>query len=245
MTTALSIISDAYRESNITPAGTTLNATMEAEGFGRLLTLIASALGDDVGSPLSDWPIGNENYQDSMSGWSSSQWAYPRANVRLVLNLGAADTVYMPFQPEDGARVGLVDSGGNLATYPLTLSGNGRSIEDAASITVDSDGLAREWFFRADLGGWVRVTDLADTAAEMPFPKEFDDYWIIRLAMRLNPRFGRSLSDETKARLAEVTAQIQSRYHQRRVIHAEPGALQMNRISYGRSIDPYNPGFGN
>lgn len=244
MTTALEIIEDAFRECNITPLGAALSDNMAAEGFRRLKALISSALGDDIGAPLKDWPVGVENYNTSMQGWNSNDWSRPRANVRLVLNSGAADVVYMPFQPEDGARLGVVDSAGTLATNNLTLDGNGRRIEGAGTVTLNEDSLAREWFYRADLGDWVRVTELADTAADMPFPTEFDDYWVMRLAMRLNPRYGRTMKDENKARLAEVTNQIQARYAQKRDVHCEPGALQMNRMSYRGYVDPYNPGFG-
>jgi hypothetical protein len=245
MATALVILEDAHRESNITPMGATLNATQITESLRRLKALIASALGDDIGHPLEDWPVGVANYDDSMSGWSSADWAYPRSNVRLVLNIDSVQSIYLPFQPEDGARIALVDSGGNLATYNVTVYGNGRKVEGAASVTLSTDGESREWFYRADLGDWKLVSELADETVDMPFPSEFDDYWVMRLAMRLNPRYGRALTDESKARLAEVRNQIQARYTQRRRIHVEPGALQTNRASYGRPVDPYNPGFGN
>jgi hypothetical protein len=45
-------------------------------------------------------------------------------------------------------------------------------------------------------------------------------------------------------RLNEVRNQLVARYRQRYSIHADPGALQSNRTSYGRPVNPYSPPFG-
>jgi hypothetical protein len=244
MTTALQIITDAYRENNIVPNGAVLSAALEDEGFRRLKTLISSALGQDIGHPLVDWPVGVVSYNESMSGWGSDRWSSPRPNSRLVFNIDEPQTIYLPFDPWNGARISVLDRGGNFATHNVTLNGNGRSIEGTDDVVLATDDLNREWLYRADMGDWVRVVGLELSSEEMPFPDRFDDYWIIKLAIRLNPRFGRTMTEETKHRLAEVTAHIQSEYRQRRAIHAEPGSLQSNYRRFGRPIDPYNPGFG-
>lgn len=244
MTAALQIITDAFRESNIIPENATPNTQQVTDGLRRLQNLINSAAGFDVGSSLREWPVGAGGYTDSMSGWSSAQWAYPQANVRLVTRLDSAQTIYMPFQPRDGARLAVVDSADNLGTYNLTLDGNGRTVENAATAVLATNGMSRSWMYRADLGDWVRVANLADEDAEMPFPEEFDDYFTIKLAMRVNPRYGRSLAAESTARLQEMETAIKARYRQRRNIHADTPVLAQNKRRMGRAVDPYNPGFG-
>lgn len=243
MTTALVIITDSLRESNTIPLGAVPNTNQVAEGLRRLKALVASVYGADVGAPLVDWPVGVEDYQDSMSGWSESSWAYPRANSRLICNLGAATTVYFPLNPQDGARMSVVDRAGNFATYNLTVHGNGRTIEDALSKVLNTSA-TKDWFYRADQGTWVAMASLADENAAMPFPEEFDDYFVTKLAMRTNPQYGRAMSAESATRLVEMQQQIMARYRQTRSVHADPSVLVTNRTTYGRPTDPYNPGFG-
>jgi hypothetical protein len=244
VTAALAIITDGFRESNIIPLGQTPNANQQAEGLTRLKALIASVYGWDVGAPLRDWPVGISAYNESQAGWNSGDWSYPTANSRLIVNITTPQTIYLPQNPKEGARIGLVDIGGNLATYNVTVDGNGRTVEGQQSVVLDTDSAERAWIYRADKGNWERIDALANVDAEMPFPEEFDDYFVTQLAMRLNPRYGRAISQETATRMAEIKNQLVARYRQPRNIHADPGALQMNRTRYGRRVDPYNPPFG-
>ena len=76
--------------------------------------------------------------------------------------------------------------GKTLSTANLTLDGNGRQIEGAATITLDNRWpRMRLGCIVLTLATWVRITDLA--LADDPTPRDFDDYWSILLAMRLNP----------------------------------------------------------
>jgi hypothetical protein len=107
-----------------------------------------------------------------------------------------AKRVYLSLQPQDGARMGVADPFGRLATVPVTLDGNGRTIEGGSSLLLNVNGTYREWFYRADLGDWVRLTQL-DLTDEMPFPADFDNFFITLLAMRLNPRNGRKMDEQS------------------------------------------------
>lgn len=218
------IILDAYRESNLVAEEATLTATQENTGLERLTSLIAGVYGYDAGERLCDWPVGSANWQESdVRGWSELDWKYPIANSRLILNLTSPQTIYLPPTPTDGARIGLVDAGGTLNAQPLTLVGNGRLIEDATSVTVSTNGLVKEWMYRADLANWQAITAL-DLTDQLPFPAEFDDYFIIKLAARLNPRYGRSLNDLSIMRLNDMREQLSSRYRQERPVSV-PTAL--------------------
>jgi hypothetical protein len=92
-----------------------------------------------------------------------------------------------------------VDALGNFASSNLTINGNGRLIEGATSVTLNVNGTARQWMYRADTGNWVRISSLA-AGDEMPFPQEFDDYFQVRLALRLVSRHSTSLALKASSR---------------------------------------------
>src|SRR5690606_33021371 len=113
-------------------------------------------------------------------------------NSQLVVTNENSITVYLPANPSDGARIGLMDPLGRLATVPVTLDANGRTIETAATLTLDTASTTRTWFYRGDLGDWQRISDLT-TDGTFPFPREFDDYFVTMLAARINPAYEREL----------------------------------------------------
>lgn len=220
MTLTSAIIGDAYRESNLIMQGQAPSAEQEAEALTRLSSIVAGVFGFDVGEQLEDWMVGTLG-QDAFEvrGWSELQWKYPIPNSRLLLNHSAAQTIYFPYTPEDGSRIQALDLTGTLSTRPITLDGNGRLIEGQRTIIIDTDDLNRVWFYNEQAAEWRVVSGLtAETT--FPFPEEFDDYFIIRLAVRLNPRYGRSLSDLSLMRLQEVAEQLQARYRQKRLMPA-------------------------
>lgn len=206
MTLASSIITDAYRESNLIPMGNAPNTNQTTEALGRLSSLILSTIGNEVGDSLDELNIGG-NYDQS----TVCSDAIPD-NARLVLNLSSARTLNLDPYPFEGQRLSFVDVAGNLATYNLTLDGNGRKIEGGATIVLSTNSDTRQWMYRSDLGEWVKVTTLASSDA-LPFPIEFDDYFITMLAMRLNPRYGQALAAETVMTLKRSRNQLRARYH--------------------------------
>src|SRR5690606_38163984 len=107
----------------------------------------------------------------------------PPENSRLIANNTTDITVWLPSDPGPGSRIAIVDPLGTLTSNTVTLDGNGRSIETALTVTPTTD---TTWMYREDSGDWVRVTALT-ASDEMPFPSEYDDYFIISLAKRLNP----------------------------------------------------------
>lgn len=214
MTLVSSILLDAYRESNLIAVDTsTLTSARETEALRRFTSLIASIIGWEAGENLKQWPVGTAGYVNPADDQRADVWRYPPVNSTLVLNLAVADTIYLPVNPSDGARIAVQDIGGNLATYNLTLNGNGRLVEAARTLVLSTNSLNRTWFYRADLGDWRRVTTLAATD-DMPFPIEFDDMFIILLAMRLNPRYGRKMDAQTISYLKRMQAMFTARYAQ-------------------------------
>lgn len=225
MTTTTAIIRDAYREANLIAVGTQPSSEQQTEGLERLSSMVAGVYGFDVGEQLQDWMVGTLGQdQRELGSWSELEWRYPIPNSRLLLNHGAAQTIFLPYHPEDGSRIQVIDITGTLSTRPITLDGNGRLIEGQRTLVLNTDSLNRTWFFNEQLSNWVAL-DALQIDAQMPFPPEFDDYFIIRLAARLNPRYGRSLSDLSLMRLGEVAEQLQARYRQKRTMPA-PSAVR-------------------
>jgi hypothetical protein len=107
----------------------------------------------------------------------------------------------------------IADPFGRLASVPVTLDANGRTIEGAPTILLDTDGLYAEWFYRADLGNWMRLVGVVETD-EMPFPAEFDLFFIMLLAMRINPRYGRAMDAQSQVMYQSERRKFVSRYLQ-------------------------------
>lgn len=226
MTLTPDIITDAYRESNLLAIGATPSTDQVAEGLRRLNVIVSGVYGFEVGEPLQDWPIGVEGLVDEIT-WQQSMWQYPPSNVRFIAANVGAETVYLNPNPADGALVGIIDPMNRLAANPITITGNGRAIEanGTGSVTLNTDGLIRIWIYRAELGQWLRLSDLEGAVdEEFPFPREFDDFFVTRLAMRLNPRYGRQMADASAAELIDVKGKLEARYRQPTTVWGDPGA---------------------
>lgn len=156
---------------------------------------------------------------------------------RLICNLTVPTTFYLDPQPQDGQRLSVVDASDNFDINSLTLNGNGRLIEDATTLELDTALDRRQWVYRSDQSNWISIVPL-DADDEMPFPEEFDDYFIIMLASRLNPRYGKPLTAESAARLDQQRTQLFYRYNQSRLRSAE---LPPNRqVGFGSPQDQGN-----
>lgn len=196
MTLISSIIQDAFRESNIIPLGVSPNANQVTEALRLLNALFASVLGGDAGENLQDWPLGGYGREYSSDVPSTYELAHPNINSRLIASNTAAITVYLPVRPQAGSRISIIDPLARLATVPVTLNGNGRTIEGATTQVLNINSTAKEWVYRDDLGDWVLISSKVETD-QMPFPADFDIFFTTLLAMRLDPRYGRSMDPLT------------------------------------------------
>jgi hypothetical protein len=231
LTLASQIITDAYRESNLIPLNGTPSTAQVTEGLSRLNNILLSTIGNEVGTDLKDFNVGGP-YDQSVD---FSYWL--PTNSRLVCNTTAAVTLYLDPSPTEGQRLAIVDTLGTLPTYPVTLNGNGRQIEGASSLLLNDDYMTREWIYRADTGNWVRIATLV-AADQLPFPPEFDDYFQLRLALRLNPMYGQTLSPEQVASLKQGRRNIRSRYRNRKSIFPDyVGRLGERASLFGDTSD--------
>lgn len=208
MTLVSTILADAYRETNLIPLGGTPNTNQTTEALRRLNSIVLSTIGYEAGDDLVELNYGGDYDQSSLIV------DYLPDNVRLIFNLDAAATLYLDPNPYDGQRLAFVDAGGNLNTYNVTLDGNGRKIAGAATAVLNTDSDSRQWMYRADTGNWVVLTTLV-AGDEMPFPSEFDDFFVISLAGRINPQYGQNLAPESVERYRSIRSRLRARYGRR------------------------------
>ena len=214
MTTLADIIQGGYRELNLIAIGTDPTTAMSAEALTLLNRIYEHVLGDSAGNLMYAWPLGNYGRQalDQVS-WSTQQWQNPIANTKLVATNEEAMTVYLPPRPSDGARMGIIDPYARLATYPVVLDGNGYTIENTSTVTLSTNSMDRTWLYRQDLGNWARLSPLI-ASDDSPFPSEYDDYFMILLALRLAPRAGKKLAETTAAAYKGLEKKFVGRYYQ-------------------------------
>jgi hypothetical protein len=150
-----------------------------------------------------------------------------------MLNLTEPLTVRLHPNPEDGARFAFRDLSNNLATNTLTVEGNGRRISGGTSQVFNTNGQAQEFVYSDALGEWVSVTNDLVAGDTWPFPSEFDDMFVIMLAMRLNPRHGQTMDDQTVVAYKRMRKQFTARYSQ--VIGARSDLAMLRLSGTGRN----------
>lgn len=244
------IIVDAYREGNLTSISGALTSAEQTEGLRLLNRFISSLFGNDLGDPLTDYPVGrgtgidtpnyNTVYLDELPGF------YVPKNTRMQCNLTQATTLDIDPNPSDGARLAVVDNAGNFNTYNLILKGNGRKIESSTSVTLNAASTQREWFYRADTGTWNKLASLV-AGDNSPFPEAFDDLLSIGLAMRLMPRNGPPLRAESMAVFKDLSQKFKARYTQKSEQVSEAGIVKLPSMrryqgAWGTSLDRFQRG---
>jgi hypothetical protein len=229
---AQDIIQQAYRELNLIAIGKDPTAAQLAEGLSLLNQAYTYVVGGPAGEFMQNWPLGNYGLEDIYQfDWNELQITNPPINSRLVATAESALTVYFPVRPSDGSRMGIIDPYDRLATYNVTLDGNGSTIEETPTVTISTNGTNKEWIFRADLGDWKLLNTLIATDAS-PFPDEFDPYFSILLALRMSPRAGVALSDATMAAFQGLKNKFEARYIQRAPLKPDPSLDLMSYQSY-------------
>jgi hypothetical protein len=241
MTQALAIIKQALRESNLIALTADPTTDQISEGQVKLNQLIASIFGFEVGIQIKDWPVGtNAGVAEYAVNWNRGAWSTPPQNVRLVNVSLEAEAISLPPFPDNGARIDLVDLTGTLATHPITLDGNGKLIEGAGAVVVALNGANIQWMYRADLGEWVRISIINLDTDELPFPIQFDAFFETRLAMRLNPRYGRSADPQTMDTLNRAESKLRAAYRQTRAVRLDP-AVTRRSLTGQQTISDLSP----
>jgi len=246
MTTIRQLIIDAYRESGIVATGEEPDADMMDEGLRRLNTLYKGLFGAELGENLTPVNYGQSgltnNFAKNEDRSSDIDSTYVPSNSRIIFNIGAPTTLFLPPNPRDGARLGVIDNGGNLASFNVTINANGRKIENSSTVVLNTNSVNQEWFYRADLGNWAKVIDLVE-GDPSPLPSEFDDLLVTMLTIRINPRHGGETSDEMIETMKRIRRLFKARYRQVAVQTSETGLYRLTSNPWYRfdNLD-YNHG---
>jgi hypothetical protein len=237
MTLVSDIIKYAFRQSNLVAVGTEPTDAEKTEALYYLNVIVSAAVGNEVGDPLTSFPIGRVGISkpSGFPWWDTvpdSNWFVPK-NTRVMLNLDQALELYLHPDPDDGTRFALIDVAGSLAAFPLVIHGNGRTFEGQPSITINTAFADSEWLYRADTGNWSKSSPLTLTD-EFPFPQDFDDYFIATLSMRLNPSFGVAVESQTIETLRNGKSQLRARYAQSVQVRSELGLIRPTKMAADR-----------
>lgn len=238
MALVIEIVKDAYREANLIPITQSPTLDESTEALRLLNRFVRSIYGNEAGDKLQSFPVGTNNVttQSSLPTYTFTGSNYSPLNARLMVNSLTPTTINLHPDPEDGSRLAVVDATGNFATSPVILNGNGRKIEGANSVTLNVNSVSKEWFYRADLGSWMPITNLGlnDT---FPFPLEFEDLFVIGLATRLNPRNGVSIDDQAMMNFRRMRGLFRARYSQSIQMDSEEGLTRLTGTRNNRVLD--------
>lgn len=216
MTLLSDIINSAFRETNLIAVGATPTAPQITEALSLLNNVIFN---------LADYQVNRQMREIALEAATAIKQPteilmlsdlgvdYVPENTRLTCDVTVARSVYLDPAPQDGARFTLVDIGDSILTHPVTVYGNGRTINGLGGATINDPTTPIEFFYRADLGDWVRmlVKLVSDSS---PFPQIYDDLLMTSLAIRLASRYGKPLSGESQLTYSKLLAKFKAQYQQ-------------------------------
>jgi hypothetical protein len=226
MTLLSDIVTTAFRESGIIPVGETPGVDEVAETVPLLANLINSVLQGEFGELLVPYNVGTSGVTYGPNIDNLIDTIIP-LNSRLYCNLSAPTTLYFPPTPHDGAIVSIKDVAGTFSTTaPLTLVGNGRQVAGGTSQVQNSSNYDKTWMFQT-FGGWTILSTVSAGTDTVPFPTIFDDMWSIMLAMRINPRYGAQLDEQTLAHLKRLQKRFKTQYKHSEQVTSERGITRL------------------
>lgn len=213
MTTLNTIISRAYRVSQILD----IDRAPSTEQVNEALPILNGIIRRHLRPPVMTVWLGNFTGMKRQRGQIfkdftkyAQDWSIPQ-DVYLNVRAAESHTIYLPSEPGDGARLVIFDYGGTLATYPLTIVGNGNLIDDGEDLVMSTNGERVELMYRRDLANWQVITNLG-LSQNLPFAEDFDLVFEIELAMNLNPRYGNEMGGVLIEVYRSALSMFNSRY---------------------------------
>lgn len=212
MATLQLIIDRAFREQQVLDIGETPSAAQTAEALPILQGILTRAV---IQKPqtivtLGTAPVTGIRARPRRFDDLTGTVALPQ-NVYVNCRLTGPKTILMPFNAGDGARVVIIDVAGNFATNSLTLDGNGSLVDGVLSSVLATNGQRADFMYRRDLAEWRSVSPLI-ASSTVPFPDEYDDMFVLLLAIRLMVRYGRELDQSSMGILNEMRTRFQDQY---------------------------------
>lgn len=222
MTSIRQLVSEAFRENNLTQVGDVPEGTEYVEAEGKLTRFITSLFEAEMGERLKNTSL-----------TSASQVVAP--NSRLIISDNMPTSITLREHPNDGEQFAVLDPRGLLNGF--TVKAGAGTIENASEVSLDNSSSSYSWFYRADKGNWYKITSLT-TNSECPLPEEFDDMLSLWLSMRIAPRMGASTAPESIQLYNNIQKKFVSRYRQVEEVYVENGLLYLtNSDSSGHYLD--------
>ena len=229
MTAASALVTQVYREGNLVGLTAAITTEQATEGLNLLNDYLDSLLGFELGEFNFDWPVPPATTSPTPARFPlfplgrdlpSNVFRFPPSNVRILMSLTADTTIFLPQDPNDGARILLINLV-STSTFSLTIQGNGRLVKSAASITELATALnGQTLLYRADLGGWQLITTLV-AATESPLPKLYDRLLVLGTFIFLAPRYGKELPPTQNLSYRRLLKRLKAQYRQ---VVPEPSA---------------------
>lgn len=218
MTLALDIITQAMRESNLIALGKTPKPDEQAEGLKKLNVLVSSVLGYEIGEGLTD-----HVHTDIRSTPN---------NARVLIQGTANETFALPVRPTNGTRLQVIAL---TPTVGRTITMTG----DRGGHTITNDEVPYDYLYRGDIARWVKLSVLT-LNDPMPFHEKYDTFFEIALAMRLNPRYGRSIDQQSATMLTTAQNRMRAETRQKRSVGVASGLLRGSAWLNPQTGEPYD-----
>lgn len=231
MTTIAQLITDAYQINNLIALSVIPSAAEQAKSLRYVNRLFKSLFGNEIGDKLSDGVLssGGITYPDYAYSYPINTFNV-RSNTRILNSSTSAVTIYMPTNPQGGARVSFVDLTGAVSANPVTVVAEDRLIEGVVGKTINTDSEADDWFYRDDLASWQKISSL-ELTDEFPLPEEFEELFISLLVLRLDPAQGVTTGEELGYLMKQMVRKLRARYRQTTEQPAELGILRTPLIT--------------
>lgn len=223
MPTAADLVKQALRENNLIPISEEPTVDQAAEGLTLLNRFLDSLFGYELGEFVTSWSVRPSSTSPVPAQYPllprnqdlpDDVWPYPPDNSNILMNIGSNTTIYLPVSPCDGA-ITLFTNVGGVQASTLTVDGNGRLIKGLATLADTPENLnGQRLLYRADMGDWVLVSNLAAIDAS-PLPAMYDDLLALGTAVRIAPRYGRSIPIETASTLRRLIQRMRAQYKQK------------------------------
>lgn len=227
MATAAATILLALRKLRVVGQGANPSSSQQTDAFTELKHMIREMTENGLGHPFIARRI-SSSYE--------LETDYPA--VRLQLEAGGL-TVTLPkgdgSRPvRDGMMVDIVDAAAAFSGSNVTVARNGWKINGSAGNETLS--ASRRYFFRAELGDWKTVSDMASVSADLPFPTEFDYGIALMLAKRLEGEYGQPLGPADSRAASNARRALYARYVKPGDVSFEHAVAMLGESSMGATM---------
>lgn len=235
MATAQNTIKTALRKIRVIGRGGNPNSAQSADALTELNALLNEMIG--FGSSL-QWVSA---YTDTSVCVGVS---YPAQ--RVLCRAASAITITLPLGTTccpipDGFKLGVVDVAGTAAAHNITIGRNGWNIDAAQTdATISTNGGSKLYMFRAELGDWKSIADLA-LGDPLPFPTEFDLGVALMLANRLSGEYGQQLAQSDLYAMMGAKNKLRNRYCPPPIMYPEGAVSNLGGATLNRYIGSSNP----